>query len=312
MRTNTTKPAAMTAAMRVSQPELLTLCSSASDLLFAAPPVVIGPLFQQRGPAREAGPHADYPWLLLEVRYVDDPVERELAALDGLDGELGEARVALLVEAPGAEHALEVLGGEDLVDDSLPLGHPAGLVGGPLDGVEHHVGGLVGVGGVGLDLVVVLALVGLDELLALGGELALRQAAEGDVDAFGSVAGLAEKLVDEDAVGADEEDLVVGHPGANLVLYKIGRVVLDDAAEVDGVGLGLGDLVHEGAVVGGRSVDALAPQDLDVLLLGGLLELVGEALAVGLLVVEDVDGLDALFLHQRGAGLALLVVGHDH
>src|ERR687893_3323065 len=312
MRSHTSTTAAMTAATRVSQPEPLILCSSASDLLFAAPPVVIGPLFQQRGPARKAGPHADYPWLPLEVRYVDDPVERELAAFDGLDGELGEARVALLVEAPGAEHALEALGGEDLVKDSLALGHPAGLVGGPLDGVEHHVGGLVGVGGIGLDLVVVLALVGLDELLALGGELALRQAAEGDVDAVGRVAGLAEKLVNEDTVGANEEDLVVGHPGADLVLDELGGVVLDDAAEVDGVGLGLGDLVHERAVVGGRAVDALTPENLDALPLGGLLELVGEALAVGLLVVEDVDGLHVLLNQKGGAGLALLVVGHDH
>src|SRR4028118_642395 len=311
-RSNTSTTAAITAAMRVSQPEPLILCSRASDLLFAAPPVVIGLLFQQRGPARAAGPHADYPWLLLEVRYVDDPVERELAAFDGLDGELGEARVALLVEAPGPEHTLEVLGGEDLFDDRLALRHPAGLVGGPLDGVEHHVGRLVGVCGVGLDLVVVLALVGLHELLALGGELALRQAAEGDVDALGRVAGLAEKLVHEDAVGADEEDLVVGHPGADLVLDELGGVVLDDAAEVNGVRLRLGDLVHQRAVVGGRAVDALATQDLDALLLGGLLELVGEALAVGLLVVEDVDGLHALLHHERGAGLALLVVGHDH
>src|SRR5918997_2617076 len=201
MRSHTSTTAAMTAAMRVSQPEPLILCSSASDLRFAAPPVVIGPLFQQRGPARKAGPHADYPWPLLEVRYVDDPVERELAALDGLNGELGEARVALLVEAPGAEHALEVLGGEDLVDDSLPLGHPAGLVGGPLDGIEQHVGGLVGVGGVGLDLVIVLGLVRLDELLPLGGELALGQTAEGDIDALCGVACLGDELVDEDAVG---------------------------------------------------------------------------------------------------------------
>src|SRR4028119_767766 len=125
-RSNTSTTAAMTAAMRVSQPEPLTLCSRASDLFFAAPPVVIGPLFQQRGPARKAGPQADYPWPLLEVRYVDDPVERELAALDGLDGELGEARVALLVEAPGPEHTLVVLGGEDLADDRLALRAPAG------------------------------------------------------------------------------------------------------------------------------------------------------------------------------------------
>src|SRR4028119_2388125 len=91
-RSNTSTTAAITAAMRVSQPEPLMLCSRASGLLFAAPPVVIGLLFQQRGPAREAGPHADYPWLLLEVRYVDDPVERELAAVNRLDGEPGQAR----------------------------------------------------------------------------------------------------------------------------------------------------------------------------------------------------------------------------
>src|SRR4028119_2214831 len=141
-RSNTSTTAAMTAAMRVSQPEALMLCSRASDLLFAAPPVVIGLLFQRRGPAREAGPHADYPWPLLEVRYVDDPVERELAAVDRLGGKAGEGRVAPPLPAPGAEHALVVLGGEDLLDDRLALGHPAGLAGGPLDGVEHPVGRL--------------------------------------------------------------------------------------------------------------------------------------------------------------------------
>src|SRR4028119_424648 len=125
-RSNTSTTVAMTAATRVSQPEPLILCSRASDLLFAAPPVVIGPLFQQRGPARAAGPQADYPWPLREVRHVDDPVERELAALDGLDGELGEARVALLVEAPGAEHALVVLGGDDPGDDPPAAAAPAG------------------------------------------------------------------------------------------------------------------------------------------------------------------------------------------
>jgi hypothetical protein len=41
-------------------------------------------------------------------------------------------------------------------------------------------------------------------------------------------------------------------------------------------------------------------------------KLVGEALAVGLLVVEDVDGLHLLFYQQGGPRLALLVVGHDH
>jgi hypothetical protein len=42
------------------------------------------------------------------------------------------------------------------------------------------------------------------------------------------------------------------------------------------------------------------------------LELIGDTLAVGLLVVENVDALPAFLLHQFGARLALLVVGHDH
>ena len=93
--------------------------------------------------------------------------------------------------------------------------------------------------------------------------------------------------VHEDAVGTDEGDLVVAHAGPDLVLDELGRVVLDDAAEVDGVGLSLRDLVHQRTVVGRRAVDALAADDLYALFFRSLLELVGEALAVGLLVVED-------------------------
>src|SRR5215210_846899 len=65
-RSRTSTTAMTTAERRVLQLDDLTLCSRASDLLLAAPPVVIGPLFQQRGPTRKAGPHADYTWLNLK------------------------------------------------------------------------------------------------------------------------------------------------------------------------------------------------------------------------------------------------------
>src|SRR5918994_267709 len=125
-----------------------------------------------------------------------------LAGIDLLDRELRKSGVAVLIEAPRAEDAVVVLGGEDLLQHRL-AGDLA-LLGGPLYGVEHHVGRLVSVGGVGLDLVVVPALVFLDELLTLRGELALRQSSEGDVGALCSLSALGEECVDEDAVGSDK------------------------------------------------------------------------------------------------------------
>src|SRR5829696_81314 len=307
----TRRTASSATARRDPQVEDLMLWTRALERGFTASPVVMSVLrFEAGGRSRPAPALAPS---LLQFGYVEHAVELELAALDRLDRELREGSVAVLIEAPGAEGALVVLGGEDLLHHGLPIGHlAAGLLGGLLDRVEHHVGRLVGVGGVRLDGVVVRLLVGLDELLTLFGELALRQAAEGDVDTLRGVARLGEELVHEDAVRTDKGDLIVAHPGPDLVLDELGRVVLDDAAEVDGVGVGLCDLVHKRTVVGRRTVYTLAADDVDALVLRGLLELVGEALAVGLLVVEDVDGLEALVQHQRDAGLALLVVGHDH
>ena len=46
---------------------------------------------------------------------VDDPVEFELAVLYSLAGELGEGGVAVLVEAPGTEHAI-IVPGEEVED----------------------------------------------------------------------------------------------------------------------------------------------------------------------------------------------------
>src|SRR5215213_5876755 len=312
MNSRTTSATMRATARRELQLEDLMLFIRAPERGFAASPVVMSVLRSGAG-AGSTGP-ALAP-SLLQLGDVEDAVELELAALDVLDRELREGRVAVFVEAPRgafAENALVVFRGEDLLHHRLTVRHAAGLLGGLLDGVEHHVGRLVGVGGVGLDGLVLLLLVVLDELLALPGELALGQAAEGDVDSLRGVARLGEELVHEDAVGSDEGDLVVGHAGADLVLDELGRVILDDAAEVDGVRVGLRDLVHQRAVVGRRAVYPLAADHLYALILRGLLELVGEALAVSLLVVEDVDRLESLIQHQRDAGLALLVVGHDH
>src|SRR5918992_1295883 len=311
----TSRNAVTTSAMRVCQLEALALSKRLPERPFVTSPVAIqNPFLGERGPGIGA------PVPVLRVLYrqpflhqlldIQDAVDCELAVLDRLHGEFGERRVAILVEAPGAEYALVVFGSEDLLQDRLA--RDLAVLGGPLDGVEHHVGRLVGVGGIRLDLVIVLGLIRLDELLTLSGELALGQAAEGDVDALRGVARLHEELVYKDAVRADKGDLVVGHPGTYLVLYKLSGVVLDNAAEVDRLGVLLVDLVHQRAVVGGGAVDALAPQNLYAGALGNLLELVGEALAVGLLVVEHVDGLYPPLFEQGRARRALLVVGHDH
>src|SRR5215210_2801499 len=76
----------------------------------------------------------------------EDPVELELAVLDPVAGEFGEGSVAVLVEAPGTEHAIVVLGREQLPDHAFAGDLPVGVVG-PLNGVEQHVGRLVAVGG---------------------------------------------------------------------------------------------------------------------------------------------------------------------
>src|SRR5207245_1832735 len=86
---------------------------------------------------------------------------------------------------------------------------------------------------------------------------------------------------------------------------------LDHAAEVDEVGAGGADLGEYGLLVGLLPVDALVGDDGETDLLRGGLEDVGDALAVQLLVVEDVDLLGAHPLGPLGADGALDVVGRD-
>src|SRR2546427_1617581 len=86
---------------------------------------------------------------------------------------------------------------------------------------------------------------------------------------------------------------------------------LDDAAQIDEVGARRADLRQHRLLVGLLPVDALVGDDRQSDLLGGRLEDVGDPFAVELLVVEDVDLLDAEALGPLGAHCALDVVGRD-
>ena len=97
-------------------------------------------------------------------------------------------------------------------------------------------------------------------------------------------------------------ELRVRHRGRH-VLVELDRAVGGDAGEHEAVGaerLDRGGLRTE---VRRLRVDALVARDLEALLLGGALDVPGEAASVDLLVVEDVDGGAAVLLHdgcQRG------------
>src|SRR3712207_5498241 len=104
----TSKTAMSATAMRDSQLEDLMLWIRAPERDFVASTVVIyHPPVESRGPA--ARPVPAFAPLLLQLGDVENAVELELTALDRLDGELREGRVAVLVEAPGTENALVVL-----------------------------------------------------------------------------------------------------------------------------------------------------------------------------------------------------------
>ena len=67
----------------------------------------------------------------------------------------------------------------------------------------------------------------------------------------------------------------------------------------------------QGAEVGRLGVDAVVAEDLDALLLADLLDLVGDALPVDLLVIQDVHLRDALVLHVGDLRRRLDVIGGD-
>jgi hypothetical protein len=86
---------------------------------------------------------------------------------------------------------------------------------------------------------------------------------------------------------------------------------LDDAAEVDEIGARGADLGQHRLLIGLLPVDALVGDHGEADLLGGGLEDIGDALAVQLLVVEDVHLLGAESLCPLGSDRALDVVSRD-
>src|SRR5919202_3817384 len=108
---SSTKSVAMIAtAMRDCQLEDLTPSSRVAPLGFASCVVAIRiPLLDRGTREKASGSPAVHPNLRPTIlRNVDGPVELELAVLDPLAGELGEGGVAILIEAPSAEHAIVV------------------------------------------------------------------------------------------------------------------------------------------------------------------------------------------------------------
>src|SRR5207245_2553238 len=255
---------------------------------------------------------------------LENCLELELAAdrgvrLHGLEARHGVVvDVTVLVEAPLAVDALEVLGGRDGLAQRLALVlHVLGLLDGrgrALEGVDDDAGALEGVQRVRRGLLVELGFVGLIGLGADAAHLFERQPGERDphVGGEGGIAGGAlEQLFLEQAVGAQEARARRGEADfLHLPDDHLGTR-LDDAAEVDEVGAGGADLGQHRLLVGLLPVDALVGDDGEPDLLGRRLEDVGDALAVELLVVEDVDLLGAQPLGPLGADGALDVVWRD-
>src|SRR5215204_6264734 len=205
--------------------------------------------------------------------------------------------VALLVEGEVADHRLEGLARVHVLGHLLRVGR------------LHRLGRLlvdldrrVAVERVGLGLEVLLA-----ELLdrRLGVRVLARVGREGHQRAFGAGTGDRDELRRHDAVAGHHRgvEALVAHladdePGLGV-----------QPAEIDDVDVRLLQLRDEGRVVLLAGVDALVHDLLQALLVHRLLGLVGEALAVGGLVVDDGDLLALEALGEIAAGdLALLVV----
>src|SRR2546426_695669 len=226
--------------------------------------------------------------------------------------------VTVLVEAPLAVDALEVLRGRDRFAQGLALLgdvlRALQLRRGPADRVDDDPGALGRVERVRGRLLAELRLVRLVRLGADAPHLLERQAGERDphVRAEGGVArGAFQQLLLEEPVRSqeagprrDEADLL------HLSDHDLGAR-LDDAAQIDEVGARRADLRQHRLLVGLLPVDALVGDDRQSDLLGGRLEDVGDPFAVELLVVEDVDLLDAETLGPLRAHRALDVVGRD-
>ena len=129
--------------------------------------------------------------------------------------------------------------------------------------------------------------------------VALRQrvrigAADRDVHALGRVARVGDRRGVVEAVRAEQQDLAVVAEHLDLVLDQLATVQGDDAAEEDGLRVLAGDALEERLVVGLVRVPLVVAEHRDAERLRGVHEVVRDADAVGLAVVQDVDALDAL------------------
>ena len=112
--------------------------------------------------------------------------------------------------------------------------------------------------------------------------------------------------------GAITLTLVLSPRTETLSLMSWRAAVVVDPAEEDAVGAGRLDLLEDRGVAGGLRVPGVVAEDLDAVLGGVVLEDLGHALAVGLVVVEDVALLHAEGLAgEDGGRRALDVVGGD-
>src|SRR3954452_17299131 len=238
---------------------------------------------------------------------LDDLVEDELAALDLVSAVVRQRRVAVLVDRVLAQDRLAVLDLEERVDHGLAV---VALVAGVLDRLQHDAHGLVPVDRVRLGILAELGLVLLEEVLArLRVELGVERRVGDEGHLLGGRADLRAERGLSHAVRAEE--LRRRHRGVQ-VLPELHGVVLGDAAEEDAVGALPLDRAGQRAVVRGLRVDALVAEDRQALGLGRRDDVVRQALAVDLLVVQDVGLRAAVVLLVRDLRRRLDVVGgHD-
>src|SRR5829696_1943743 len=237
-------------------------------------------------------------------------LRRPLLARGLVDGQGTVAGVAVLVEGVLAGDALEARGRTDGLDDLGPGRLDAVRAGERLgEALDDDVGRVVGLGAVGaVALLEAGRLVVGDELL---GALQLRDrlADRGREGALALVAGALEEVRGVDAVAAHQRALEA--PLLELGRQRTGGRVL--AAVVDHVGVGADDLGHHRPEVPVVLVDGLGAGDLAALVLEPLGEGLGQALAVGLLVVDDEGGLEAAVTERVvGRERALEGVGGGH
>src|SRR5689334_2219873 len=248
----------------------------------------------------------------LRRRGLHDLVELDLTVVDRVEAVVSVRRIAVLIDAVGAEDALAVLGREQLLDHGLAI---VALVAGALDRVEGKAHRLEAVQRVRVRvLVAVRGLVVLEELLTgrrvlvrrQRGNRALHAAVEADREAA---------LLRVDPRGLAEAvravDLGLRHAGRD-VLGQLHAVVVGDAAEEHAVGALAGDLRGDRAVVRRLRIPAVVAEGGDA----GRLQRgdgVGrETLTVDLLVIQDVRLRASLLLHHGREGRGLHGVLRDH